>query len=104
VVVALLIQPFIGLLHHRRFVSSQKQSFWTFLHLWYGRTLILLGIINGGLGLQLAANTKRGMIAYSVLGGITGASLCALIAFVEVKRIRTKEPAVPEEHKHAESG
>jgi hypothetical protein len=103
-VVTLLIQPFIGLLHHRRFISTQKQSFWTVLHVWYGRSLILLGIINGGLGLQLAANTKAGMIVYSVLGGTIGASLCTLIVYVEVKRISTKEQAVTEENKHAEAG
>ena len=33
---------------------------------------MLCGIINGGLGLQLAANTKKGEIAYGVVAGIIG--------------------------------
>jgi hypothetical protein len=101
--VALLLQPFIGLLHHRRFISTQGQSFWTFIHLWYGRVLILLGIVNGGLGLQLAANTKGGTIAYSILGGVTGALFCALIVYVEAGRIVKKQHPVSEGNKTAES-
>lgn len=32
--------------------------------------LILLGAINGGLGLQLSANTTSGEIAYGVIAGV----------------------------------
>ncbi|OQD84849.1 hypothetical protein PENANT_c011G10889 [Penicillium antarcticum] len=69
VVVALFLQPFIGLAHHLRFRKNRKPSF---IHIWYGRVLILLGIINGGLGLKLAANSTGGAIAYGVVGGIFG--------------------------------
>lgn len=33
---------------------------------------MLLAIVNGGLGLQLAANTTGGEIAYGVIAGIVG--------------------------------
>ena len=39
------------------------------MHRWFGRFLILLGAINGGLGLQLSANTIAGEIAYGVIAG-----------------------------------
>jgi len=87
VVVALLFQPFLGIIHHRRYLAVQKRTAWTYVHVWYGRILILLGIINGGLGLQLAANTMAGKIAYSVLGGIMGALLCAVAVLFETKKL-----------------
>ncbi|KAK0653133.1 hypothetical protein B0T16DRAFT_444171 [Cercophora newfieldiana] len=83
VVAALLLQPFFGFIHHRLYLRTQKGSQWATLHVWYGRVLILLGIINGGLGLQLASGSpvysKAGMIAYSVLAGLSGLSLLVII-------------------------
>ena len=32
--------------------------------------MVTLGIINGGLGLQLSANTTKGEIAYGVIAGV----------------------------------
>ncbi|PLB50662.1 hypothetical protein P170DRAFT_445933 [Aspergillus steynii IBT 23096] len=87
VVVLLLFQPFIGLIHHFRFRKTQKPGKWTRLHVWYGRVLILLGIINGGLGLELAANTTGGEIAYGVVGGIFGAGLLLVAILVETKKL-----------------
>ena len=40
------------------------------VHIWHGRILIILGIVNGGLGLQLADNTTSGEIAYGVVAGV----------------------------------
>jgi len=84
VVAALLLQPFLGYIHHRRYMRTQERSAWTVLHVWYGRVLILLGIINGGLGLQLAsgspAYSRAGMIVYAVLAALAGFLLVVLIA------------------------
>ena len=44
---------------------------------------MLLAIINGGLGLKLAANTNGGKIAYGVVAGVVG--VC-YVAFVLIKR------------------
>ncbi|KAK1772790.1 hypothetical protein QBC33DRAFT_522492 [Phialemonium atrogriseum] len=87
---ALLLQPFLGYMHHRRYLSTQKRTAWTHVHIWYGRLLILLGIDNGGLGLHLASDTpahsRAGTVVYSVLAGIVGAGLLALITLVTVGR------------------
>lgn len=84
VVVALLLQPFIGFIHHRRFMKKQQRSKWTFVHVWYGRVLIILGMINGGLGLQLASDgpayKMAGMISYAVIAGISGVGFLSVIA------------------------
>ena len=84
--VLLLLQPFFGLAHHFRFRKTQERGILTQIHVWYGRLLILLGIINGGLGLQLAANTKGGQIAYGIVGGIFGIALIIIAVVVGMKR------------------
>ncbi|KAI9040171.1 cytochrome b561 domain-containing protein [Aspergillus affinis] len=87
VVVLLLLQPFIGLIHHFRFRKARAPGKWTRLHVWYGRVLILLGIINGGLGLKLVKNTPGGEIAYGVVGGVFGAALLLVTVLVEKKKL-----------------
>ncbi|PGG95506.1 hypothetical protein AJ79_10017 [Helicocarpus griseus UAMH5409] len=86
IVVLMLIQPFIGFVHHRRFLATQQHGTWTHVHVWFGRTLILLGIINGGLGLQLAGNTKAGTIVYGVVAGLVGAACFSMVVFVEARK------------------
>ncbi|KAK2760332.1 hypothetical protein FQN54_002400 [Arachnomyces sp. PD_36] len=90
VVVLLLLQPFIGFIHHRRFMATQKRTAWTHLHVWYGRVLIILGMINGGLGLKLAANSKAGNIAYGVVAGVIGVLYLASIGLFETKSSKAK--------------
>ena len=71
VVVSLLaFQPVIGLLHHRLYKTSSNPTFWSVVHVWLGRLIITLGIINGGLGLLFAADTKNGEIIYGVIAGL----------------------------------
>jgi hypothetical protein len=92
----MLLQPFFGFVHHRRYLATQKRGNWTRLHVWYGRVLILLGIINGGLGLQLAANTRGGTIAYGVVGGVIGMAYCVMVAKSELeKRVRHEKASEP---------
>ncbi|KAF5976338.1 hypothetical protein FCOIX_7194 [Fusarium coicis] len=40
-------------------------------HIWYGRVLMILGIVNGGLGLQLAGASKKLIIGYGMVGLVT---------------------------------
>lgn len=67
--------------HHRR-------TIWSHAHIWLGRSAILLGIINGGLGLRLADNTVAGEIAYSVVAAIAGSVYIATIVYGEWKESR----------------
>ncbi|KAI8719067.1 DOMON domain-containing protein [Fusarium sp. LHS14.1] len=71
IVVALMgLQPLLGFAHHRYFRSHGKRGIISHVHIWLGRILMILGIINGGLGLQLASSSKGYIIAYSVIAGI----------------------------------
>merc|ERR1711977_310171 len=67
VVGGLLIQPVTGLTHHLLYKRVGRPNAATYPHIWWGRAIITLGIINGGLGLKLSANTKSGEIAYGVV-------------------------------------
>ncbi|CAG8955448.1 hypothetical protein HYFRA_00010314 [Hymenoscyphus fraxineus] len=83
IVALLFLQPFFGLAHHFLYVRRQSRTPISYVHIWYGRALMLLAVINGGLGLKLANNTRGGTIAYGVVAGIMGV---AYIAVVILKR------------------
>jgi hypothetical protein len=69
IVCLFFVQPLLGLLHHRQYLKLGKRSYFGLGHIWYGRILIICGVINGGLGLQLAANTTNGEVVYGIVAG-----------------------------------
>lgn len=83
IVALFLLQPFLGLAHHFMYRKHQSRTPVSHIHIWYGRILMLLAVINGGLGLKLAGNTKSGEIVYGVLAGVMGV---VYIAVVVMKR------------------
>jgi hypothetical protein len=52
--------------------------------MWLGRSILICGAVNGGLGLQLTANSKHGEIAFGVVAGVV-ALLYAAIVLVKRK-------------------
>ena len=98
--VLLLFQPFLGFIHHFAFKKHSKRVFWSYAHIWLGRIVITLGIVNGGLGLQLAkktgffAPTQSAIIGYSVAAGIVWLLYVASAVFGERKRSKSKYMAV----------
>jgi hypothetical protein len=79
VFVLLFFQPILGFIHHLQFKKYSRRTVWSYGHLWLGRIVITLGIINGGLGLLLASNapaftgfqpSQGHFIAYGVVAGI----------------------------------
>jgi len=85
----LFFQPLGGMLHHRAYKVEQSRTAVSYLHVWLGRLAVLLGIINGGLGIQLAGNVSRGYkIAYSVVAGVVGALFLGIIVYGEIQAKR----------------
>ncbi|KAK4231201.1 hypothetical protein QBC38DRAFT_506922 [Podospora fimiseda] len=72
------VQPLLGYLHHRQYVKTQGRSEVSYVHLWLGRILMMLGVVNGGLGLKLSEERSSLVIAYSVVAGII--FLCYFLA------------------------
>ncbi|KAF2680400.1 iron reductase domain protein [Lentithecium fluviatile CBS 122367] len=90
VFICLFFQPIFGFLHHSLFKKYQSRTFWSYSHIWLGRSVITLGIINGGLGFELAdkmnLSSKSGMIAYSVVAGVVWLAWVAAIVIGERRR------------------
>ena len=82
----LVVQPFLGYVHHLIYVREHKRTFWIYSHIWYGRALIILAVINGGLGLQLSGNTVKGEIAYGVIAGVIFLLYLAVLAVSHMRK------------------
>jgi len=69
----IVFQPIMGLLQHRHFKKTGGKSIFAYLHRWIGRCAIVLGMINTGLGFQLASHdiivhTRTYVREYVLLG------------------------------------
>jgi hypothetical protein len=91
VVVLLAVQPFLGYFHHRHFLKHRGRGVISHIHIWYGRVLMALGIVTGGLGLALAGETFDGAfaIAYTVVAAVLGVAYIAAAVWGIVKRRRS---------------
>ena len=61
------LQPILGWVHHGMYKKNQTRGIFSHIHVWYGRALMILGIVNGGLGLKLAGLNKPFMTAFIVV-------------------------------------
>lgn len=86
---ALFFQPILGLIHHSQFKKLRRRQIWSYLHLWNGRILIPLGIINGGLGLHIAGASNEIKTAYTAVAGVLGGLWIIVAILSEVRRRRT---------------
>lgn len=100
VVFALLVfQPLLGFLHHVFFKRYNARTIWSYGHIWFGRAVIILGIVNGGLGLGLAKRTgvmapsNGAVIGYSVGAGVMGLAYLLSAWYGERKRSRSRAAA-----------
>ena len=89
----ILFQPAMGLLQHRYFGKSGKKGIFGYLHQWFGRCMIILGIINGGLGFRLTGvgtsiAPTGAVIAYSVVAGVFGIGYCFVLFFSRRRKLQ----------------
>lgn len=69
-------------------MRAQRRGMFGHIHLWYGRILIVLAVINGGLGLQLAANTRNGEAAYAVIAAFMGVFYVGVVILTSIRKKR----------------
>jgi len=87
--IIILMQPLSGWLHHRNFKKYGGRTTSSYAHIGIGRIAIILGMINGGLGLKLAGNTNTGhVVGYAVVAGVFGLAYILAIIYGERKRKR----------------
>jgi hypothetical protein len=84
----LFFMPFLGTIHHKMYKKVQKRTVWSYGHVFTGRAIVILGMINGGLGLRLAAAQRSYIIVYGVFAGLMGVAYIGTIVFGEYKRSR----------------
>lgn len=87
----LLIQPALGWFHHRQFKIHQRRTTVSYLHLLNGRLLIILGIVNGGLGLKVARASDMIKLAYTIVAAILGGAWLVMTVLSEVRKSRGKD-------------
>ena len=86
---ALLSQPFTGYVHHRLFKKYNRRTAVSYFHLGIGRIAILLGMINGFLGVALAANMPKGaQIGHAVVTVIMLIVYAVSVVIGEIRRKR----------------
>lgn len=103
-------QPIFGFVHHRIFKKRSKaavegkatkppgRTVVGRIHLWVGRLLIVLGIINGGLGIRLASfspfrtdsQTRTAGIVYGVIAAFMFVLYVVLVVLFEMRRKRAQ--------------
>lgn len=79
--------PFFGTLHHMQYKKLQKRTVVSHGHIWVGRAAILLGMINGGLGLRFFG-VREYEIAYGVFAGLMGLIYIASFTLGEARRAK----------------
>lgn len=81
-----LVQPVGGLLHHLQYKKIQKRGAFGYGHVWLGRAVIIIGVVNGGLGLRLANSEAKYEIAYGVVAGVVFLLYIAVFAITALKK------------------
>ncbi|KAI1322902.1 hypothetical protein F5Y16DRAFT_23780 [Xylariaceae sp. FL0255] len=97
----IFLQPFLGIIHHRRFKRLGRRTWVSHTHLWIGRLGITLGIINGGLGLSLSGNYGQPLVAYSVIAGIMWTIWMFSALYGEFRRAESIQKAKKEDDSYA---
>lgn len=87
----MFFQPALGVVHHFRFKRVSRRNFWSQAHLWIGRIVITLGILNGGLGLYFSEEFQEGVvkgeIVYGVIAGLVWIAYVAAAVWGELQRL-----------------
>ncbi|KAM7201541.1 hypothetical protein V8F20_004769, partial [Naviculisporaceae sp. PSN 640] len=94
VLVALFIQPILGMIHHAKFKKLRRRQIWSYLHIFNGRIFITLGIANGALGLYMAGESKERKTAYIAVAGVMWGLWMASAVWDEFKRWRASKRAL----------
>ncbi|KAK5019444.1 hypothetical protein BJ546DRAFT_1129575 [Cryomyces antarcticus] len=94
---ALLVQLSFGILHHRLYKKHQKPTVMSRIHKYLGPGIILLGLVNGGLGFSFANRSNRN-VPYIIIVVLVALVFAAIVFFK--KRRGNRRVKVP----HNEGG
>ncbi|OJD17035.1 hypothetical protein AJ78_02830 [Emergomyces pasteurianus Ep9510] len=94
-----LCQPLLGYWHHRNYVRTQGPSVMGRVHRWVGRSMLVLGIVNGGLGFRFSGIGKEtvpkaGVIVYAIIAGIMGAAYVLISTWGTLQKKKKKQQRI----------
>ncbi|KAL1838203.1 hypothetical protein VTJ49DRAFT_2930 [Mycothermus thermophilus] len=84
----MFVQPVLGHIHHQRFKVLRRRQIWSHLHLWNGRVMVTLGIINAGLGIWAAKEGWDWKMSFMVLAVLMWTVWVLMAVRFEWKRAR----------------
>lgn len=88
VVALLAIQPALGYLHHLHYQKNSSRGIISYGHIWWGRLWMVIGAINGGLGLQLTNASDGRVAAYSIVAAVMFLLYAIVRTFVSIRKTR----------------
>jgi sorbitol-specific phosphotransferase system component IIC len=97
----MIAQPVLGWMHHRNYVKYQRRTTISHAHIWYGRGMMILGIVNGGLGLQLSGASTGLAIAYAVVGVLVSIIYSWGAVHKMVERRRKEHQLITSDHSNS---
>ncbi|KAJ5822407.1 Alpha/beta hydrolase fold-3 [Penicillium robsamsonii] len=83
-----LFQPAMGMLQHIFFRKTGRKGHFAYMHRWFGRLMMILGIINVGLGFKLAHGPRGAVIATCVIAGII--AIVYIVTYLNRKSLHNK--------------
>ncbi|KAK3181417.1 hypothetical protein K4F52_007279 [Lecanicillium sp. MT-2017a] len=87
--------PALGFVHHLSFRKHQRRGLFSFFHVWFGRCVMILGIVNGGLGLMLADSSRAFLISYIVIAAIFAGLYFASVPYTEYRKTKATRQEKP---------
>ncbi|KAM7197224.1 hypothetical protein V8F33_005652, partial [Rhypophila sp. PSN 637] len=88
ILVLLIIQPMLGYIHHKKYKRLMRRQVWSYLHIFNGRIAVTVGIINGGLGLNLANASDYRKRVYIIVAAVMWGLWMAVAIISEIIRAR----------------
>ncbi|CAI6092710.1 unnamed protein product [Clonostachys chloroleuca] len=90
-VVLLSFQPVLGYLHHLDYKKHNRTGLLGRIHSWHGRGLMIVGIVNGGFGLQMTGQVGSAwFIAYVTIAVIVSAGYVGAIVYSMSSRMKQR--------------
>lgn len=97
-----LFQPALGIVQHRHYRRTKQRSVYGVIHLWLGRTILALALVNGGLGFRFSGIGNPGVpkiavIIYCIIAGVVGFLYIVINVFSKARSraLRKSEASEP---------
>ena len=104
ILLGLLIQIGLGLIHHTMYARTQKPTPFGRVHFFLGPFIMLLGLINAGVGFHFSGNSRLNIPYGAVVGAIVVVLFIILGCWLCLRRRRKYKPQTLEEYQQPDFG